>query len=114
MRDPRRFTASITNFFVMLAESILAVRFVFRLFDADLTNSFVHWIYSMSEPLLEPVRNLIGAQSFDQRFILDYRTALAMVFWAFVGYLVLVIVDVVPRPKVDRNAGWRKWLRNVV
>ena len=112
--DPKRMSSQITQAFVSLAEATLFVRIVFRLFDADTGNSFVQWVYAMSEPLLEPLRNVISSTEFDQRLVLDFQALLAMAFWAVVGYLVLVVVNVVPKPRYDRNSGLRKWLRNVV
>ena len=114
MRDPKRTSSGLTMLFVSLAELVLALRAVFRLFNADATNSLVRWVYAMSDPLLEPIRNVIGPQSFDQRFVLDFRTLLAMAFWALVGYVALAVLEWVPKPKLDREAGWRRWLRNVI
>ncbi|MDX1765562.1 MAG: YggT family protein [Candidatus Saccharimonadales bacterium] len=112
--DPKRMSTKVTQAFVSLAELTLFVRVVFRLFDADTGNSFVNWVYAMSEPLLEPLRNVISSTEFDQRFVLDFQALLAMAFWALLGYLALVVVNVVPKPRVDRSSGWRKWVRNLV
>jgi len=112
--DPKRMSTQVTQAFVSLAELTLFVRVVFRLFDADTGNSFVNWVYAMSEPLMEPLRNVMSSSEFDQRFVLDFQALLAMVFWAVLGYLALVVINAVPKPRFDRNSGWRKWVRNVV
>ena len=114
MGDPKRVSTKTVYTFLSLAELGLLFRFVFRLFDADVTNSFVQWVYAMSQSLLEPTRNIIGATTFDQRFILDFQTLLAMAFWAVLGYLVLVVVSVVPRPRLEHLANWRKWVKNKI
>ena len=114
MRDPKRTASGLTMLFVMLAEAVLAVRVVFRLLDADTTNSFVQWVYAMSSPLLEPLEGFIGPQIFEQRFILDFRTLVAMAFWAILGYVALAVLEWVHKPKIDREAGWRRWLRNLI
>ena len=112
MSDPKGMASNLTILFVSLAELVLGVRAVFTLLDADRTNSLVQWIYSMSEPLLEPIRNVIGASEFSQRFVLDFRTLLAMAFWAVVGYVVLGVLEWVRKPRLESEAGWRAWVRN--
>lgn len=112
MRDPKGTASSLTMAFVGLAEIALGVRFVFRLIDADATNSLVQWVYAMSGPLLEPLNDFVGASEFTQRFILDFQTLLAMAFWAVLGYVVLGVLEWVRKPRLNKDAGWRSWLRN--
>lgn len=112
MRDPKGTASSLTMTFVGLAELVLGVRFVFRLIDADATNSLVQWFYAMSEPLLEPLNDIVSASEFSQRFILDFRTLLAMAFWAVLGYVALGVLEWVRKPRLDQDAGWRNWLRS--
>lgn len=111
MQDPKRTASTMMVFVAAVAEALLAVRVVFKLFDADSTNSFVQWVYAMSEPMLEPIRGLIGAQTFDQRFVLDFRALVAMAFWAVAVYLVLALLEWAKKPRLERDAGWRRWLR---
>lgn len=112
MRDPKGTASMLTMMFTGLAELVLGVRAVFLLLDADRTNSFVGWIYAMSEPLLNPIRSVIEETQFAQRFILDFRTLLAMSFWAVIGYVVLAILEGVRKPKLETDSGWRRWLRS--
>lgn len=112
MQDPKGTASNLTMLFVGLAELVLGVRAVFLLLDADRTNSLVQWVFAMSEPLLEPIRNLIGASEFSQRFVLDFRTLLAMAFWAIVSYVALGVLEWVRKPRLERESGWRAWVRN--
>lgn len=112
MQDPKGTASSLTTMFVGLAELLLGVRAVFLLLDADAANSLVRWVYAMSEPLLEPIRNIIGASDFSQRFVLDFRTLLGMAFWAVTGYAVLGLLEWVRKPRFERETGWRAWVRN--
>lgn len=111
MQDPKRTASGLTLLVVGIAELVLGIRVIFRLLDADSTNSFVQWVYAMSEPMLEPIRNFIGEASFDQRFVLDFRTIVAMTFWAVLAYVVLALLEWVKKPRLERDAGWRRWLR---
>ncbi|HEX9679428.1 MAG TPA: YggT family protein [Candidatus Saccharimonadales bacterium] len=112
MQDPKGTASSLTMLFVGLAEVVLGVRVVFRLIDADTTNSLVQWFYAMSEPLLEPVKDLIGPNEFTQRFVLDFRALLGMAVIAVAGYVALGILEWVRKPRLERDAGWRHWLRS--
>jgi len=112
MRDPKSAAANLINIFVGLAELVLGVRFVFRLIDADATNSLVQWVYAMSEPLLEPLNDFVSAGEFSQRFVLDFRTLLAMAFWAVLGYVALAVLEWVRKPRLDPDASWRSWIRS--
>ena len=112
MSDPKGTASNLTILFVSLAELVLGVRAVFTLFDADRTNSLVQWVYAMSEPLLEPIRNVIGTSEFSQRFVLDFRVLLAMAFWAIIGYVALGVLEWVRKPRLESEAGWRAWVRN--
>lgn len=112
MRDPKGMAASLATTFVGLAEIVLGLRFVFRLIDADTTNSLVQWVYAMSGPLHEPIRNVISDSEFTQRFVLDFRTLLAMAFWAVLGYVVLGLLEWIRKPRLVQDAGWRSWLRS--
>ena len=112
MQDPKGTASSLTMMFVGLAELVLGVRAVFLLLDADRANSLVQWVYAVSEPLLEPIRNVIGASEFSQRFVLDFRTLLAMAFWAVVGYVALGVLEWVRKPRYERETGWRAWVRS--
>lgn len=112
MSDPKGMASNLTILFVSLAELVLGVRAVFLLLDADRTNSLVQWVYSMSEPLLQSINDVIGASEFSQRFVLDFRTLLAMAFWALAGYVALGVLEWVRKPRLSQDSGWRAWLRN--
>lgn len=96
---PREVTLKLTQVFVGLVEIILGLTFIFRLFDADKTNGFVNWIYGMASPLYEPIRGVFPAVSFSNKYVLDLPTLFTILAYAFAGYLVLVIVNVVPKPR---------------
>lgn len=96
---PRDTTLKLIQTFVGLAEVVLGLRFVFQLVDADKTNSLVNWVYSMSAPLLEPIRGVFPTVEYSNKYILDMPTLFAVLAYAFAGYLLLVVVNVVPKPR---------------
>jgi uncharacterized protein YggT (Ycf19 family) len=111
MGDPKITANKMVTTFIGLAELVLGIRLVFSLVNADATNSFVLWVYSMSDTLLSPFRNIMPEQAFDHSYVLEFRVLFAMAAFAVVGYLALALVGAVPNPRVKGSA-WRKWLRD--
>ena len=108
--DPRARTNRLIMLFVKLTQLTLLIRLLFSLFDADRTNSFVNWIYSMSGTLLEPIRGIYPPEVFDHRFVLEFRVLFAMAAYAVVGYAVYAIINWLPKPRNSKD-DWRKWLK---
>jgi uncharacterized protein YggT (Ycf19 family) len=97
---------SIVNFFILLAESILGLRVLFRLFNANGANSFVHWIYQTSSVLMDPFRGIFRAQAvLSPGFVLDINALFAMLVYAIIGYLLAALLSWVPVPT---TRGWRR------
>jgi len=86
--------ASVVHFFVGLAELLLLLRVVLRFFNGSPNASFVHWVYTNTNVLLEPIRGIFTSAGIVQRgWVIDYSALLAMAVYAIVGYLVLGLVD---------------------
>lgn len=82
------------NLFVALAEIILGLRVIFRLFDAHTSVSFVNWIYSTSAVLLTPFRNIFTNPSVaEPRYVLDLNALFAMAIYAAAGYLLIAFLN---------------------
>lgn len=109
--DPKVTTNKMIMAFWSLANLLLGIRLVFSLVNADATNSFVQWVYSMTDTLLAPFRNIMPEQAFDHTYVLEFRVLFAMAAYAAVAYLVLALIGAVPSPRVKGSA-WRKWLRD--
>jgi uncharacterized protein YggT (Ycf19 family) len=78
------------HFFVGVAEVLLLLRVVLRFFNGDPGASFVNWVYTVTAPLLEPLRGVFT--SFDvvnRGWVIDYVALFAMVVYAVAGYIVV-------------------------
>jgi uncharacterized protein YggT (Ycf19 family) len=90
----RQGVASLVHFFVGVAELLLLLRVVLRFFNGNPDASFIHWVYSNTQLLLEPLRGIFTTVgSVNRGWVVDYPALLAMALWALVGYLVLGLVD---------------------
>lgn len=99
MTHPRDVTLKLNHLFVSLVETILAVRVIFSLVDADTTNGVVKWFYDMSVPLLEPIRGGYPSVDYSNTYVLELPVIFAMVGYAVFGYIVILVVNQNPNPK---------------
>lgn len=89
---------NLLNLFVGLVETALALRFVLKLFGANSGNSFVSWVYGMSDVLLQPFRGIFPAKVFDNKYILEFSTLFAMLMFTALALLVVGVVNMATAP----------------
>lgn len=90
----RQAVDQLVSLFVWLAELLLLVRVVLRFFNSNPDATFVHWVYTNTQVLLEPLRNVfISTGVVERGWVVDYVALAAMAFWATVGYLVVGLVS---------------------
>ena len=92
------FIQALVDVFISIAEAILGLRVIFRLFAANANNSFVHWIYQTSDTLMSPFRGIFPQVNISNGHVLDISALFAMLVWAVVGYLILALIGLVPAP----------------
>ena len=86
--------ASVVHFFVGLAELLLLLRVVLRFFNGNPNATFVHWAYTNTNVLLEPIRGIFqSSASVSRGWVIDFPAILAMALYAVVGYLLIGLVD---------------------
>lgn len=84
------------QWFLMVLESILIIRFVLRMFAADPNNYFASFIFTLTQILLVPFDNIIPAVSLHNNQAFEFSTLFAMViyfliFFAFKRFLRILI-----------------------
>ncbi|OVE79094.1 hypothetical protein BVY00_01130 [bacterium G20] len=85
--------AGMVNAFVGLAELLLVIRVLLRFFNANPSATFVHWVYTNTQVLLEPLRNFFTSTDIVNRgWVVDYAALAAMAFYATAGYLLVGLV----------------------
>lgn len=77
---------------VGIAEAILALRIVLRLFDANPLTPFVHWIYTTSETLLFPFRGVFPSGVIGRGYVLDFTALFALIIYAIAGAFLVFVV----------------------
>ena len=81
-----------TNFLAALVFTLLGLRFVLRLFGANSANSFVSWIYDMSQPILQPFENIFPSVRVEDGFVVELSTLFAMLIYGILAGLLLNLI----------------------
>ncbi|MBI4100855.1 YggT family protein [Candidatus Microgenomates bacterium] len=89
---PGEAVAWLTQVVVSVVESLLGVRFLLRLFNADQTNRFVTWLYDNTRAAIDPFLDWFPTVRLGDGFVVEFATLFAMVAYMFLAFLVLVAV----------------------
>ena len=77
------------NYIVGIIETLLAIRFVLKLFGANAGSGFVNFIYSVTNVLTMPFDRIFGvttARAGETRSVFEPSILVAMVIYALIGY----------------------------
>lgn len=88
-----RLVLGLINFFIGLAEVILGLRVIMRLFAANPDAPFVHWIYSTSSVLMEPFRGIFTIAVIGKYYVLDFPAIFAMIIYGLIGMLFIYLAN---------------------
>jgi len=86
------------SIFIGLAEIILGLRVIFRLFNANPNAALVNWIYQTSSVLMQPFRGVFSAQVISSGYTLDISALFAMLMYAIIGTIVIALLSFLPAP----------------
>jgi uncharacterized protein YggT (Ycf19 family) len=86
----------IINVIVGLFEAILGLRVLFRLFNANGANGFVHWIYQTSGSLMDPFRGIFTAHEIARGYTLDVSALFAMLMYLIIGTILAALLGMLP------------------
>lgn len=97
-----RVLETIVGLILGIIELFLGFRFIFRLFGANESTPFVNWLYSMTEPLLNPFRNMFPAPRIDGIYVVEFTTLVALLIYMLIGYLIFELIKSISRIPRDR------------
>lgn len=90
---PQTLAVRLINLFTGIVLAFLALRFILKLFGANPFNGFVGWVYDNTAVLLDPFRGIFTNATVGRHFILEFNTLFAMLIYALLGMLLLMLVD---------------------
>lgn len=89
-----RLLIGLIDLFVGLAEIVLGLRVLFRLFAAIGNVQFVQWVYNASDTLLEPIRGVFPVGHIGNGHVLDFTALFGMLVYALLGVVLVAILRV--------------------
>lgn len=78
--------------FFRVVEMLILLRIVLSWLPLKKGNMFIQFIYTVTEPILSPVRNLIARSSFGKNLMIDLSPILAYLLLGFVEYILLLLI----------------------
>lgn len=98
-----RVNLAIIYLFVGLAEVFLLVRAVMRFFAANNNNGFIHWVYSSSNILMEPLRGTFTTVTVGHDHTVDFAALFAMVVYSTVAMIFVALFSFFHRWPANRS-----------
>lgn len=93
----------LATFVFGLIELLLVFRFILKLFGASSQAAFVAWIYETTQPLLTPFLLAFPTPQISGRFVLEFTTLFALFAYAFLGYVIQEILELMGRETGGRS-----------
>ena len=105
MRMPSEVIISLVNFIVGLVELLLGLRIALKLFGASVVAPFVQWVYETTTPLLAPFAGMFPSPTLTDGFIIEFSALFALMVYAFIGYLLVDVLDTMHYQATQRGRG---------
>lgn len=86
-----------------LAELILGLRFILKLFGANGGNDLVNWVYETSAAVLDPFRGIFPTQVFKSTFVIEFSTLFAIIIYALIAMLLVFVVELITQPVAHKK-----------
>jgi uncharacterized protein YggT (Ycf19 family) len=85
-------TARIIYFVMGVLEVLLALRFLFRVINAETTNGLVNFVYNFTAPFVAPFNGIFNDQSLQRGSLIEISTLLAMVLYSILTYGIIQLL----------------------
>lgn len=68
-------------------QALLVFRVVFKIINANSVNSFVSWVYSISDTLIQPFQGIVADTITIDRFTIELTPLIALLFFSIIGFV---------------------------
>ncbi|WP_171038245.1 YggT family protein [Aquibacillus sediminis] len=89
----RKIIIHMINIVTGIAQFLLGLRIILKLFSANPSAPFVQWIYTTSSPLLYPFEGIFPTASLDGTFVIEFSALFAFIIYTILGYVLIKIVS---------------------
>ena len=81
---------ALINIVVGIIELLLSIRLIFKFLIVNTGTPFVAWLYGVTARLVAPFAKILPDWKFSS-FVVDFATLAALIVYAVVGYIILMI-----------------------
>ena len=85
-----RILRAFINFVVGIVELLLIFRLIFEFLAVNTGTPFVAWLYGFTAPLVAPFAKILPNWKISG-FVVDFATVAALIVYAIVGYVLLML-----------------------
>lgn len=82
-----RFIFKLLYIVITFAETVIIFRIVMSLIGANQANSFVNWVYSMSDVLISPFRGIVADEVYIDKLRIELTPIVSLVFYAIIAFI---------------------------
>jgi uncharacterized protein YggT (Ycf19 family) len=68
-------------------QTLIVFRIVLKIINADSTNKFVSWIYSITDSAIQPFKGIVAESITIDRFTIELTPLIALLFFAVLGFV---------------------------
>ncbi len=97
-----RLIAQILYSLDLLIESLISIRFVFKLFNANPVNSIVHWVYNASDIFIRPFVGIVNADWHIGSFFIDVNALVALVVYMIIAFVLIEVIKAFTPAKTQK------------
>ncbi len=82
-----RFIFKLLYIVITFAETVIIFRIVMSLIGANQANSFVSWVYSMSDVLISPFRGIVADEVYIDKLRIELTPIVSLIFYAIIAFI---------------------------
>ncbi len=87
-----RWIAQLIYVVLLFIETVLAIRFIFKLFEASSGNAFVNWVYKISGFFMQPFNGIIGGNVRLGSFYIDVNALISLLIYMIFAFIAIEII----------------------
>lgn len=94
-----RLIAQLLYSLLLFIETMVSIRFIFKLFGANPGNSIVQWLYWFTDLFIRPFQGIVEGNWNIGKFYIDLDALIALVVYMVLAFVILEIMRVFsPKP----------------
>ncbi len=72
---------------ISFGQTVLIFRIVMSLIKANLNNTFVAWVYSISDLLISPFQGIMAKEIYLDKFRIELTPIIALIFFSIIAFI---------------------------